>query len=554
MSSNAKKKTRSMSTLNIVLIIQLIIMLGLSVFITLTVSSKTKENAIDHMKAIGEERSKIIENFVDNAEKSLTYFSRSPEVLDVLKRAGELSWQDLQTKLRDGAFDNKAAQEYTAALSNDIGPTNEGLWVGSLDTIVINHTNDKILGMMTRKEAKANENDPDVPAQERIDQLINSLNIAGDNGVYNTGIIISPGSGEQCLSLYKGVFDNGKLIGFVGLGIYTQGLLDTLNAIKIPDMENATYSMANLKANADGEYTYIFNSKIADKITKENAADVTKAVDQNELLDIIENYKDVSVTDEDVTDEYEYSDGDSMVATYTVIPSQKWILTVDDTTSEVYALNRTMIIYLTIFAVIILGLTVVFYFITKRQQAINEKLVSTIAKQKSTKKSLNTAMFKDVLTGVNNRISLSMDIEKMNEGQKVPRYFAMFNICNFSDINIKYGEEAGDRMLVRAVEDLKEHFEEEDIYRTGSDEFVVMVKTENGAPSSDEMLNRVNLAFRQMIVAENLEGGRSVYPTFKVAVVKKSGDFDLSVVTTLKDMTNKSGEATYGMIELRDLL
>lgn len=554
MSSNKKKTTgTSMSTLNFVLIVQLIIMLGLSVFITLTVSSKTKDNAIDHMKAIGEERAKIIDSFVVNAEKSLTYFSRSPEVRDVLQRANELSWQDLQTQLKNGSFDNKAAQEYTAELSKDIGENNEGLWIGSLDTIVINHTNENLFGMMTRKMAKENDNDPDVPNEERINELVSFLNIQGDNKVYNAGIIISPGSGEQCLSLYKGVFVDGKLIGFVGLGIYTQGLLDTLNAIKIPDMESATYSMANLTANKDGDFTYIFNSKVAEKITKENAAEVTKAVDQDELLGIIKKYQDVSVLDADVTDEYEYSDSESMVATYTVIPKYKWILTVDDTTSEVYALRRTMIIYLSIFAVIIIGLTIVFYFITKRQQRINEKLVSTIAKANRTKKSLNTAMFKDVLTGASNRISLSMDIEKLGKGVTEPFYFAMFNICNFSDINTQYGAEAGDRLLVRAVEDLKEYFGEEQIYRTGSDEFVVAVKSVSGIPTEKEFVDKVNIVFRQMLVAEKLDDGRAIYPKYKAAIIKMNGNIDLSVVTILKDMTNKTGEATVGMIELRDM-
>lgn len=543
MSSNKKKTGTSMSTLNLVLIIQLVIMLGLSVFITVTVSKKTKENAIDHMKAIGEERAQLIENFVVNAEKSLTYFSRSPEVLDVLKRAGALSWQDLQSQLRAGTFDNKAAQDYTAALSKDIGETNEGLWVGSLDTIVVNHTNDKILGMMTRKNAKeeGHENDPDVPNQARIDDLINNLKVAGDDGVYNTGIIISPGSGAQCLSLYKGVYDNSKLVGFVGLGIYTEGLLKTLNSISIPDMENATYSMVNISDNK-----YIFNSFNTDLVTKET--------EQKELLDLCDKYKSISVLENDITDEYEYDfDGKSYVATYTVIPQYKWILTVDDTTSEVYALNRTMIIYLSIFAVIIIALTVVFYFITKRQQKINEKLVSTIAKANRTKKSLNTAMFKDVLTGASNRISLSMDIDKIGKGAKESYYFAMFNISNFSEINSQFGNDNGDRMLVRVVEDLKEYFNEEQIYRTGSDEFVAYVKTEGGLPSSSEMLDKVNFAFRQLLVAEKLDDGRAIYPKYKVAVVKTTSSFDLSVVTVLKDMTNKSGEASSGMIELKEI-
>ena len=542
------------SALNRILILQIIVMLGLSVFITLTVSSKTKDNAIDHMKAIGEERAKIIETFVDNAEKTLTYFSRSPEVLDVVKRAKELSWQDLQTKLRAGEFDNKAAQAYTEALSKDIGANNEGLWIGSLDTIVINHTNSKILGMMTRKEAKQNDTDPDVPAQARIDDLISKLKVAGNEGVYNTGIIISPGSGEQCLSLYKGVFENGELVGFVGLGIYTQGLLDTLNAISIPDMQNATYSMANIRANADGKYTYIFNSAVAEKITKENAADVTKPVDNDELVKIIEKHSDVRVSDEDITDKYEYNNGKSMVATYTVIPKYSWILTVDDTTSEVYSLTHTMILYLGIFGAVILGLIVVFNIINKRQAVINQKLVSTIAKNNMTKKSLNTAMFKDVLTGVNNRVSFTMNLEKIKAEEGSPVYFAMFNIIKFSEINSQYGAEAGDLLLVKTSETLTEFFPDNEIYRTGSDEFLLVVPTKDGSPSINEVMDKVNIAFRQMRVPKDIENVGTVYPEYKVAVGKRrAGAADVSIISSLKKKMNESDAATIGNIECIDL-
>ena len=274
---SAKKKSGKMgfSGLNRLLAVQLIVMIGLSVFITVMVSTKTKENAIDHMKAVGEERANIIQNFVVNAEKSLTYFSRSPEVHDVLKRAKELDFKELQKQLKDGTFDNKDAQTYTEALSKDIGPTNEGLWVGSLDTVVINHTSSDKIAMMTRKDRTKSTDTEDVKDETRINDLLNMLKVAGDDGVYNTGIIVSPASGQQCLSLYKGVFEEGQLIGFVGLGIFTQGLLDTLNSISIPDMPGATYSLANITANAEGNYTYIINSKIASTITDENIAEIS---------------------------------------------------------------------------------------------------------------------------------------------------------------------------------------------------------------------------------------------------------------------------------------
>lgn len=512
--SAKKKTTRSTSTLNIVLVVQLIIMLGLSIFITVEISKQTRKNANDHMRAITDERTHIIESFVENAEKTLTYFSKSKEVVDMFL---DPTNADLQAK----------AQKLTESFGAEIDYC-EGLWCGSVDTVIMTHSkNPDSVGKQTR---------PDETARNA---LINPMLLAGNN-VYNIGIMNSPvGEHRQILSLYKMIYDKGKAIGFVGLGIYTEGLVETLNNITVPaGIESSFYTMVNIK---DGKY--IFNSHDTSLVSKEAESDDVKT--------LCEKYTNSAQSE---TGDYEYDMNDNeYVSVYTYMPKYGWVLTIDDETSEVYALTRTMIMYLSIFAFIILCLTVVFYFITKRQEKINQKLVSTIAKANLTKKSLNTAMFKDVLTGASNRISLSMDMEKIDQSAEEPYYFTMFNICNFSDINLEYGNEAGDRLLVRAVNDLKDYFEEDTIYRTGSDEFVVSLKTENGLPFADDFLDKVNNAFRQMLVPERLDDGRTIYPKYKVAVIKKTKGIDTSVVTTLKDMTNKKGEAAYGMIDYKDM-
>ncbi|MBP3797721.1 MAG: diguanylate cyclase, partial [Ruminococcus sp.] len=188
-----------------------------------------------------------------------------------------------------------------------------------------------------------------------------------------------------------------------------------------------------------------------------------------------------------------------------------------------------------------------------RQERINQKLVSTIAKNAQTRQSLNTAMFKDVLTNANNRVSFSMDMEKSDVSADKPCYFMMFNILGFSEINTRYGNDAGDRLLVRTVETLNDIFPDRAVYRTGSDEFVVMIPTENGQPAPEQVLNDVNTAFRQLMVPEKIDNMGAIYPKFKIAVIKRSSAADTSVVSALKDMTNRTGEATYGMIDYREM-
>ncbi|MBP3273027.1 MAG: GGDEF domain-containing protein, partial [Ruminococcus sp.] len=63
----------------------------------------------------------------------------------------------------------------------------------------------------------------------------------------------------------------------------------------------------------------------------------------------------------------------------------------------------------------------------------------------------------------------------------------------------------------------------------------------------------VNTAFRQLMVPEKIDNMGAIYPKFKIAVIKRSSAADTSVVSALKDMTNRTGEATYGMIDYREM-
>ena len=550
-----KDSNKGFSALNLVLILQIIVMLGLSIFITLTISKKTKENAVQHMGSVTDERAQIIETYVKNAENTLRAFSEAQQVTDLLNFANEKKFDfkkllpdkgeraeipSLATAGDDADALNlieadrlqRAAQDYTSQFGKDVvGSELEGVWIGTWDTLVLTHTaGDPVIGMVTR------------PDRDKLGALQGSL-IGGDRGLWNAGIIISPASQKQIISMYIAVYaandtdHTGTPIGLVGLGIFTEGLVQTLDNVPVRGIENSFYSMVNV---SDGKY--IFNR---------SAENIGTEATNKDLLTLCEKFKQTS---NDTTGEFEYKlNGKNYVSSYTYMPKRGWIVLIDDYTSEVFELRNTMVIYMIIFGIIILGLIVVFNFITKRQEKVNEKLASTIAKNTLTKKSLNTAMFKDVLTNVNNRIKFSMDAEAASGDRSKNYYFMLFNISEFSSINSQYGNDSGDIILVRTVDILKEIFPENEIYRTGSDEFIVMLPAEGELTNSDAVIDRVNTALRQLIVPETVEKFGTIYPKYKIAVIKKSGVIDTSVVTTLKDMTNRTGEASYGMIDYQDL-
>ncbi len=524
------------SALNRILIIQLVVMLGLSVFITVTVSSKTMDNAIEHMGAIADERAKIVENYVENSEKTLNNFCKAQQVKDILKYSEELA--EYHSKMGNGinaqlSAEAKAAQDKAQKFTEDFGKDIddlEGLWIGSWDTHVLTHTNAKLaseMHMQTRKDAASQD-------------VLHKGMEQGKNNLYDLGIMISPASQKQCLSMYQAVYDDrGKPLGFVGLGIFTDGLINTLNSIPIRGIEKSFYTMADVKTNK-----YIFNADDAEKIHAD--------IDNDKLTAVCKSY---NAGETGLSGTFEYSkDGNSYVSIYTYMPNRGWLVTIDDVKGEVYSLTYTMILYLGIFGVVVLGLIIVFNIINKRQAAINQKLLSTINKNTMTKKSLNAAMFKDVLTGVNNRVSYTMNLDKIKATADSPCYFAMFNIIKFSEINAKYGTEAGDLILVKTAEALTEFFPNNEIYRTGSDEFMAVISTNEGNPTGNEVMDKVNFALRQMCVSKQIENVGTVRPEYKVAVGKKTkGNADTAIIGKLKMKTNGSEAATIGMIECFDL-
>ena len=530
MSKSKKKDKQSSSALNRILIIQLIVILGLSLFITNAVSKATRQNTIEHLTSIADERAQIVKTYVQNSENTLKAFAKAKQVSDLLAYSKQYDLATLtdpetpaENKDPAGKEAQAVAQKFTTDFGNDIENL-EGLWIGSWDTHVMTHTNPALpeSGMQTRK---------DLAKQQELQNAMRN----GRGGLYDTGFIISPGSGKQCLSMYQAVYDdNGNPMGFAGLGIFTSGVIETLDSVPMKGVEHSTYKMVDAKSG-----NYIFG--VAED-------QINTQTDNQNILALCSQY---SGTSQEVTGNFTYRQGGKQyISIWTYIPEYDWIILIDDDTAEAFSLMRTMIIYLAIFGVVIISLIVVFNIITKRQEKVNQKLVSTIAKNNMTRKSLNTAMFNDVLTGASNRVSFSMNAEKMGDAE---RYFVMFNIAAFSDINTVYGNDAGDLILVNTVNTLKEYFPDKEIYRTGSDEFIVDIPAEGDFAELNAVMDKVNIAFRMLVVPFELEDGTNVYPKYKIAVVKKGNGIDSSIIATLKDMTNKTGEATYGLIDFLDL-
>ena len=301
------KMTLGQKIIACILIMQIAVMSAVSIFVIDTITSDTKERTINSMQTYTQERAQIIENYVLETESILTAYSRAGEITDILKEPTNPSKVE-------------AAQKYTEKFSADINNL-EGLYVSEWNTHVLAHTNPKVVGMTTRKD------DP-------LKALQDAMTAA--DGVYNTGIIISPASKQQIVSLYQAIYNEaGKPIGLVGGGIFTKGLIEILDGLVINGMESTQYCMVNVH---NGQY--IFN---------EDSEKIGTAAEEDKMLQVS---SEVATSAEDKVGWFEYNkDGQKVISTYYYMKDYGWLFLMDNNEEEIFGttnrLKTTLMIFCT---------------------------------------------------------------------------------------------------------------------------------------------------------------------------------------------------------------
>ncbi len=306
-----------------VLVMQVIVILMLSAFVITRTSLATEETAIRNMQTVTQERAQIVRNHVKQIEEILTAYSRAGEITALLENPTD-------------AKAVEAAQRYTEQFSGDIVNL-EGLYTSDWNTTVLAHTNAEVVGITTR------EGDSLQALQEAM---------LGADGVYNTGIILSPASGQQIVSLYRAVFDStGFPIGLVGSGVYTNGLVEMLDGLSLNGLKSTEYSMVNR-----GSAQYIF-VKDSDKV----GAAVEEAYIQSLCTEL-------EGSTEDVSGYLEYRrDGKDYISTYYYMSDYGWIFFVNNSKDEIFASTNSLKTILIIFsACTLVALCIVSLFLIQR--------------------------------------------------------------------------------------------------------------------------------------------------------------------------------------------
>lgn len=331
-------KKRAVKMIVAILVLQMIVMAIVYLFVDSSITSNIKNSTIKSMETIAQERSEMIENYIEETERYLTAFSRGGEVQALLKNP-----EDVEAV--------KRAQAYTEVFSKDRDDL-EGIYISSWDSHVLTHTNAKVVGIYTRKD-------------EALAALQESLKAA--EGVYNAGIVLSPASGEQVISIYRGCFDqNNQPIGLVGGGIFTQGLVDTLDKLPAEGMEKLRYCMVKVDT---GEYLFHDDKERINTVAEEEHI-------QN-ILKTIQSDRNTRFGSLVYQDE---ADGEEYIASYSYMGDRDWAFIITDPSDEVFQALRKVKIQLAVICIVgVLLLTLLTALIINYLLKSLKKVVDTLS-------------------------------------------------------------------------------------------------------------------------------------------------------------------------------
>lgn len=624
--NNKARRTRYL--MNVMMISVLAVLSVIMIYITF---NSAKDNSIESMTTVAGYRAKLIEDYISKVEEELQLYAESDEVIAAIQAAKDMEIEKVGVKSGESESDQQVAERksaiqkaraealknYDKQKSNDEKATGsktpiadcqnfteaefalmskankvEGLYTATMQTIIISHSNSNNVGMQTRVDSEKR-----LQLTAGMDQASNEY---GDTKVFNTGFIVSPASGNALImSMYRYVYvrdENNKYeqepIGYVGMGIYIQDLLDSIDPTKKTGvdsqtdenmLDSATYALVDLNKkytvgpNASGQmslldaapddkegkalFLYINKGVEALDFTTErldtNNPDADKPFvylnENKELEETFEGYfgqdptfysdlrnkKTGSFTFTCNNSVLEAKKGQKYVSAYNVMTNRRWVLLVNSPQKDIFKFARQMTMILAAFCVLCLVIILLFNIISKRQEATTAKLIKTNQKNEKIKANLSSAVMKDILTESNTRISFFSDFQNpVNAEPGNAMYFLMVTVKHLSELNITYGNDVGDHALLSTAQTIRNELPDAKVYRTGSDEFIAYVqkKNINGYESIQDAANKI----RSELSKQKNYQGKIYNSSVAVAIIKKSKNVNSSVCLSLKNLLNDS--------------
>ena len=245
-----------------------------------SVSSMMEKQILENMNEAAETRSEIAQEYVEAAEAYLLGYGQSVVLKEAL-----LNPEDAELIAK--------AQDYT----KNYGAVNENLenvYLANYESTVLVSFVEGPIGK-TLREGDA--------LKQLQDQVF------GSKDVWNTGVMASPSTGKQVVSMYYPIFDGDKPIGYVGAAIYAEELKNTLDQLQEDGSKNKDYMLLDATAN-----TYIFCP---------DEEKTGAAIEEENVLKIVELAKSGGAG----SDFYDYKEnGKDELSVYQYMPERDWVL------------------------------------------------------------------------------------------------------------------------------------------------------------------------------------------------------------------------------------
>lgn len=119
----------------------------------------------------------------------------------------------------------KRAQDYTIEYFSKLEGW-EGIYLAQWDSNVLTHpTAPQIIGKPLREG-------------DSLKQLQDSM-LAAEGGVYNTGIMVSPATGQLIMSMYAPIEVDGEILGYAGCGFFIKGIAEAISDVSGLNLKSA---------------------------------------------------------------------------------------------------------------------------------------------------------------------------------------------------------------------------------------------------------------------------------------------------------------------------
>lgn len=183
------------------------------------------------------------------------------------------------------------------------------------------------------------------------------------------------------------------------------------------------------------------------------------------------------------TDTY-YWQGNLCRVSYQPIPSTGWVLLTSVRENELNAMthssmfasiSKSRMLWLCFVLVLLLTALIIYW------------IVSSMRKDAELNEKLNNLANYDILTGLMNRNSYHAYLDMVTSTKKNFYALIYIDLNGLHELNNHLGHQAGDIMLKAVADALYTAFPQDDVYRIGGDEFVVICQKESKKPLEDMM-------------------------------------------------------------------